>query len=187
MNLCGELLWWTAMANSYRLLRWSILNFFYSLGNPLLDCSLPCYMHFYRPLLSCNNTPLFRLPMLPCLQNSWENFSCIRGYIILSVAWQWVFTALGNSAFQTTCHSIFSFHSFTWLYKYKEEYKQGEMWHSAQGAKIFKEICMFQSGRCQATGTWLFSAETNKEKLSISRQRFRNHGYIDGNNWSRDN
>jgi hypothetical protein len=34
---------------------------------------------------------LFRLPMLPCLQNSLEHFSCIRGYIILSIAWQWVF------------------------------------------------------------------------------------------------
>jgi hypothetical protein len=51
-------------------------------------------------------TPLFRLPMLPCLQNCLEHFSCIRGYIILSVAWQWVFLALGNSAFQTTCHNI---------------------------------------------------------------------------------
>jgi hypothetical protein len=29
--------------------------------------------------------------MLPCPQNSLEHFSCIRGYIILSVAWQWVF------------------------------------------------------------------------------------------------
>jgi hypothetical protein len=28
---------------------------------------------------------------LPCLQNCWEQISCIRGYIILSVAWQWVF------------------------------------------------------------------------------------------------
>jgi hypothetical protein len=46
-------------------------------------------------------TQLFWLPMLPCLQNCWEHFSCIRGYIILSVAWQWVFLALGNSAFQT--------------------------------------------------------------------------------------
>jgi hypothetical protein len=38
--------------------------------------------------------------------------SCIRGYIILmdyvSVAWQWIFPALGNSGFQTTCHNIIS-------------------------------------------------------------------------------
>jgi hypothetical protein len=77
----------------------------YNLGDPLLVCSLPRYMHFYRPLLSCNNTPLF----LPCLQNSLEHFSCIRGYIILSVAWQWIFPSLGNSAFQTTCHNILVF------------------------------------------------------------------------------
>jgi hypothetical protein len=43
----------------------------------LLVCLLPRYMHFYRPLLSCNNTPLFRLPMLPCLQNSWEQVTPI--------------------------------------------------------------------------------------------------------------
>jgi hypothetical protein len=29
--------------------------------------------------------------MLLCLQKSLEHFSCIHGYIILSVAWQWVF------------------------------------------------------------------------------------------------
>jgi hypothetical protein len=63
----------------------------YNLGDPMLVCSFPRYMHFYRPLLSCNNIPLFRLPMLPCLQNILEHFRCIRGYIILSVAWQWVF------------------------------------------------------------------------------------------------
>jgi hypothetical protein len=49
-------------------------------------------------------------------------------------------------------NGIVSFPSFTWLYKFKEEYKQGEMWHSAQRAKISEEICMFQPGRCQATG-----------------------------------
>jgi hypothetical protein len=32
-------------------------------------------------------------------------------------------------------NGIVSFPSFTWLYNYKEEYKQGEMWHSAQRAK----------------------------------------------------
>jgi hypothetical protein len=62
-------------------------------------------MHFYRPLLSCNNTPLFWLPRLFCLQKSWEQFRRIRGYIIL-IAWQWISRALGNSAFQTTCHNI---------------------------------------------------------------------------------
>jgi hypothetical protein len=44
---------------------------------------------------------------------------------------------------------IVSFPSFTRLYKYKEEYKQGEMWHSAQRAEISEETCMFQPGRCQ--------------------------------------
>jgi hypothetical protein len=52
-----------------------------------------------------------------------------------------------------------SFPSFTWLCKYKEEYEQGEMWHSAQRAEISEEICMFQPGHCQATGTWLISAD----------------------------
>jgi hypothetical protein len=81
-NCCVELLFQTAVI---------ILNSSYSLGDPLLVCSLLWYMHFYRLLLSCNNNPLFWLPLLLCLQNSWEHFSCIRGYIILSVAWQWVF------------------------------------------------------------------------------------------------
>jgi hypothetical protein len=82
-------------------------------------------------------------------------------------------------------NGIVSFPSFTWLYKYTEEYKQGEMWHSAQGAKICEEICMFQPCYCQAMGTWLISTETNNEELLIARQRFRNHGHIDSNNWSR--
>jgi hypothetical protein len=130
---CGELLWQTpmtellgrtpftdsfgktALANSYDELlsqTASIINpsCFYNLGNQLLVCSLPRYMRAYRPLLSCNNTPLFWLPRLFCLQNCWEQFSCIRGYIILmdyvSIAWQWIFPAWGNSAFQTTCHNI---------------------------------------------------------------------------------
>jgi hypothetical protein len=51
------------------------------------------------------------------------------------------------------------------------------MWHSAQRAEISEEICMFQPGRCHATGTRLISAETNNEELLIARQRFRNHGY----------
>jgi hypothetical protein len=51
-------------------------------------------------------------------------------------------------------NGIVSFPSFTWLYKYKEEYKQGEMWHSTQS------------------------------ELLIARQRFCNLGYIYGNNWS---
>jgi hypothetical protein len=81
-------------------------------------------------------------------------------------------------------NGIVSFSSFTWFYKYKEEYKQGEMWHSAQRTEISEEIYMFQRGRCQATGTWLISAENNEELL-IARQRFPNHEYIDGKNWSR--
>jgi hypothetical protein len=35
---------------------------------------------------------------------------------------------------------IVSFPSLTWLYKYKEEYRQGEMWHSAQRAEISEKI-----------------------------------------------
>jgi hypothetical protein len=70
-------------------------------------------------------------------------------------------------------NGIVSFTSFTWLYKYKEEYKQGEMWLSAQMAEISEEICMFQPDRCQPTGTWLMSAEINNEELLIARQRFR--------------
>jgi hypothetical protein len=46
-----------------------------------------------------------------------------------------------------------SFSSFTCLYAYKQEYKQEEMWHSAQRAEISEEICMLQPGCCQATGT----------------------------------
>jgi hypothetical protein len=89
-------------------------------------------------------------------------------------------------------NAIVSFPSFNWLYKYKEEYKQGEMWHCAQRAEISEKICMFQPGRCEAMGTWLISAGTNNEELLITRQRFRNHGTIDrginkypSNNWSR--
>jgi hypothetical protein len=82
-------------------------------------------------------------------------------------------------------NGIVSFPSFTWLYKYKEEYKQGEMWHSDQRPELSDEVCMYQPGRCQATVTWLISAETKNEEFLIARQRFRNHGYIDGNNWSR--
>jgi hypothetical protein len=48
-------------------------------------------------------------------------------------------------------NGIVSFPSFTSLYKYKEDYKQGEMWHSAQRAEISEEICMIQPGRCQET------------------------------------
>jgi hypothetical protein len=53
------------------------------------------------------------------------------------------------------------------VYKYKEEYKQGEMWHSAQRAEISEKICMFQPGRCQATSTRVISAETNNEELLL--------------------
>jgi hypothetical protein len=47
------------------------------------------------------------------------------------------------------------------------------MRHSAQRAEISGKICMFQLGRCQATGTWLISAQTNNKKLLIANQRFR--------------
>jgi hypothetical protein len=68
-----------------------MLNSFYSLGDPLLVCSLPRYMHFTDRYLVVTIPPLLRLPLLPYLQNSLEHFSCIRGYIIPFVAWQWVF------------------------------------------------------------------------------------------------
>jgi hypothetical protein len=87
-------------------------------------------------------------------------------------------------------NGIVLFPSFTWLYKYKEEYKQGEIWHSTQRAEISEEkwiyVCMFQPGNCQATGTWLIYAETNDEELLIAREKFRKNDYIDGNNWSLD-
>jgi hypothetical protein len=78
-SCCVELLWWTVV-NCYRRLLWrtpvenschellwwnvaySILNCLYNLGDQLLVCSLPRYMRAYRTLLSCNNSPLFRLP-----------------------------------------------------------------------------------------------------------------------------
>jgi hypothetical protein len=88
-----------------------------------------------------------------------------------------------------SANGIVSFPSFAWLYKYKEEYKEGEMWHSAQRVEISEEIwihvCMFQPGHCQATGTRLISTETNNEKLLIARQRFRNQGYIDRKGYKR--
>jgi hypothetical protein len=45
-------------------------------------------------------------------------------------------------------NGIVSVPSFSWLYKYKEKYKQGEMWHSAQRAEISEEkqnmyVCMY--------------------------------------------
>jgi hypothetical protein len=87
--------------------------------------------------------------------------------------------------FNVSVIGIVLFPFFTWLFKYKEEYKQEKMWHSAQKAEISEEICMFQRGRFQATGTWLISAETNNEELLIARQRFRNDGYIDGVGYKR--
>jgi hypothetical protein len=77
VNSYYRLLWSTPMANccvELLLQTTSIINpsCFYNLGDQLLVCSLPRYMHFYRPLLSCNNTPLFWLPELFCLQNCWE-------------------------------------------------------------------------------------------------------------------
>jgi hypothetical protein len=82
-------------------------------------------------------------------------------------------------------NGILSFPSFTWLYKCKEEYKQGEMWHSAQRAEISEEICMFQPGHCQATGPWPISVESNNEELLIAMQRFRKHRYINGVGYKR--
>jgi hypothetical protein len=61
-----------------KLPRQSTLNCLYSIGDQLLVCSLPWYMRVYRPLLSCNNSPVFWLPWLFCLQNCSEQFSCIR-------------------------------------------------------------------------------------------------------------
>jgi hypothetical protein len=74
------------------------------------------------------------------------------------------------------------------MHKYKEEYKQGEMWHSPQRAEISEEngyICMSSLGIARQR-VHDSSPETNNEELLIARQRFRNHGYIDGNNWSWD-
>jgi hypothetical protein len=65
----------------------------------LLVCSLPRYMRAYRPLLSCNNSPLFRL-------RGYLAYRTVGSNLVVSVAWQLVFPALGNSAFQTTWHNI---------------------------------------------------------------------------------
>jgi hypothetical protein len=59
----------------------------------LLVCSLPRYMRAYRPLLSCNNSPMVAVARLVVSAD-------------VFVAWQCIFSALGNSAFQTTCHNI---------------------------------------------------------------------------------
>jgi hypothetical protein len=88
-------------------------------------------------------------------------------------------------------NGIVSFPSITWLHKYKEKYKQGEMWHSAQKAEISEEkwiyVCMFQPGHTMpCNGYMTHIHRTNNEEMLIARQRFHNHGYIDGNNWSRD-
>jgi hypothetical protein len=51
-------------------------------------------------------------------------------------------------------NGIASFPSFTWLCKYKEEYKKGEMWHSAQKAEIDYNTAMYwteHGGRVQHT------------------------------------
>jgi hypothetical protein len=50
-------------------------------------------MRAYRPLLSCNNTPIVAIASLVVSAD-------------VSVAWQWIFPGLGNSALQTTCHNI---------------------------------------------------------------------------------
>jgi hypothetical protein len=47
--------WWTHIPDCPGRLLWPD---FYSLGDPLLVCSLPRYMRAYRPLLSCNNYPI---------------------------------------------------------------------------------------------------------------------------------
>jgi hypothetical protein len=82
----------------------------YNLGDQLLVSSLSWYMRVYRLLLSYNNSPLFCLPRLFRLQICWEQFSCIRGYIIrmnhISIARQWLSSTLDNSDLQTTCHNI---------------------------------------------------------------------------------
>jgi hypothetical protein len=73
-------------------------------------------MHAYRPLLSCNNSPIVPVAGLPCLQNCLKQFSCIRGYVI-RIRFNngaCVCPLLGsshryfNSVFQTTCQSTLS-------------------------------------------------------------------------------
>jgi hypothetical protein len=91
-NRSGELLLQTA----------SIINpsCLYNLGYQLLVCLLPRYMRAYRLLPSCNNSPLFRLRgYLAC--------RTVGSNLVVSVAWQWLFSTLDNSAFQTTCHNIY--------------------------------------------------------------------------------
>jgi hypothetical protein len=66
----------------------------------LLVSSLPRYMRAYRPLLSCNNSPIVAVARLVV-------------FVDVSIAWQWIFPALGNSALQTTCHIIVTLNNNT--------------------------------------------------------------------------
>jgi hypothetical protein len=75
-------------------------------------------------------------------------------------------------------NGIVSFPSFISLCKYKEEYKHGEMWHSAQRAEISEEICSSLAVARQRVHH--SSAETKNEEL-LQRFHFlrgRCGGYI---------
>jgi hypothetical protein len=125
-ELLSDLFWWTAMARlllqtaittcSSRLLppdcSWwthtpdcchnqSLTPFIVSAIHccQLLVCSLPRYMRAYRALLSCNNSPLLRL-------RGYLAYSTVGRNLVVSVAWQWLFSTLNNSAFQAICHNI---------------------------------------------------------------------------------
>jgi hypothetical protein len=59
-------------------------------------------MHFYRPLLSCNSNPIV---LVAAATLSIEQLVVSADTYFISVAGQWLFLALGNSAFPT-CHNI---------------------------------------------------------------------------------
>jgi hypothetical protein len=79
--------------------------------------------------------------------------SCIRGYIILmdyvSVAWQWIFPTLGNSALQTTCHNIVAYRQLAkrWLCKQRQLLGNSSLnTFPEQWIRTQQWICCFKTG-----------------------------------------
>jgi hypothetical protein len=71
-----------------------------------------------------------------------------------------------------TVNGIVAFSSFTSLYK--KEYKQGEMWHSAQRAEISEAKWMYVPAWPLPGSGYDSSAEANNEEFLIARQEFCN-------------
>jgi hypothetical protein len=79
--------WWTAITTCSSRLPWpdcrdnQCLAHFIVWANHCYFCSLPRYVRFYRPLLSCNNTPIVAVARVVVSADT----------KFVSVAWQWVF------------------------------------------------------------------------------------------------